>query len=230
MNRVLGLDGAGKAGWVGVIVDDDGFVDANAGPLRSVIEWAEPVAAIGIDIPLGETPPSGRQAERAARAFVGPRRSSVFMPPPAMVLEGAPNGSPTYEAANRQLAASGHPKVSRQAWALRALIVEAALIANDDPRMIEVHPEVSFRAMHGEPLQWSKKTWNGLQLRLQLLHGRGIELPGLLETAGRAQTDDVVDAAAVAWSAHRHATGRSQALPATTTETDRHGRRLAIWY
>ena len=42
-------------------------------------------------------------------------------------------------------------------------------------------------------------------------------------------TDDVFDAAAAAWSAHRIATGTAQCLP-TAPEHDAHGRPVAIRY
>lgn len=40
--RVVGFDGAGKYGWVGVLLDDLGFVDARIGHLREVLGVVPP--------------------------------------------------------------------------------------------------------------------------------------------------------------------------------------------
>ena len=119
--------------------------------------------------------------------------------------------------------------MSRQAWALGTRVLEADVVAQSDDRVIEIHPEVSFRALQGTDVKWPKKTWNGQMLRRQLLAGAGIEIPDELGDAGGVPADDVLDAAVVAWSARRYVCGEALALP-TTTELDDTGRRLAIWY
>jgi hypothetical protein len=60
-----------------------------------------------------------------------------------------------------------------------------------------------------------------------LLRGRGIELPEL-DAAATAPLDDVLDATAAGWSAHRIARGEAQSLPDLPEFVD--GRRGAIWY
>ncbi len=222
--RALGVDAAGASGWVGVVVDDGGFVQSSIGSLTEVIESAEPIAVIGVDIPIGNLPGGGRLADREARAFVGPRGSSVFNAPPLESLAGD-----SYAEVNRRLEATGHPKMSRQAWALGKRVTETDGVARSDHRIIEVHPEVSFRALAGIDVRWSKKTWNGQTLRRALLAGAGIEIPDELGNAGGVLADDVLDAAVVGWSARRYARGEALALP-TSTEVDDTGRRLAIWY
>jgi hypothetical protein len=71
-------------------------------------------------------------------------------------------------------------------------------IASRDGRVVEIHPEVSYRAMAGQPLEYSKKSWNGTSLRRLLLAQHGIVLPEDLGKAGLAPLDDVLDAAAAA--------------------------------
>ena len=83
--------------------------------------------------------------------------------------------------------------------------------------------------MNGGPLSWSKACWNGLHERQGLLLAEGIEIPGYLDMAGAAEPDDVLDAAAAAWSAHRVATGQAKTLPETPLN-DGGGRPVAIWY
>lgn len=123
----------------------------------------------------------------------------------------------------------GQPRMSRQTWALRPKVIETEAAARSDQRVIEVHPVVSFRALGDRDVEWPKKTWNGQLRRRRLLSDAGIDLPDDLGPAGRVPADDVLDAAAAAWSARRHALGQAVAIP-ETEEVDRHGRRLAIWY
>ena len=75
-------------------------------------------------------------------------------------------------------------------------ILEVDPIAAKDDRIIETHPEVCFRAMKGEPLAYSKKTWNGQGERRSLIADAGIDLPQHLPDAGKVPPDDVLDAAA----------------------------------
>ena len=221
--RVLGVDAAGKYGWVGVVVDDEGFVGARTGSLPELIGWAEPVAVIGVDIPIGDVAGGVRRADVEARRFGGPRGASVFAAPPAEAL-----GAPSYAEANATLRTLGVPMLSRQAWALVPKMAETAAVAALDPRVVEVHPEVSFRALAGEPLRWSKKSWNGLLLRRRLLAEADIVLPDVIAEVQGAVADDVVDAAVVAWSARRIAAGTASTLPDPPEDSD--GRAVAIWY
>lgn len=79
-----------------------------------------------------------------------------------------------------------------------------------------------------EPLP-SKKTWNGIALRLRLLEGAGIAVGVPLREVGKASADDVLDAAVAAWSAKRIAGGEAKSLP-ENAERDERGRQMAIWY
>jgi predicted RNase H-like nuclease len=92
--RVTGVD-ACRRGWVAVSLDGP---DA-AGPLRvGTIRVHETLAGVldghrarvvGIDMPLGLLGSGWREADRAARRRLGPRRSSVFAIPPVAVWEQA---------------------------------------------------------------------------------------------------------------------------------------------
>jgi predicted RNase H-like nuclease len=220
--RAVGIDAAGKHGWVGVVLGPDGVQGARLGSLREIIGWAEPVEVIGVDIPIGHVAGRSRRADVEARRFVGPRSSSVFAAPPAAVL-----GATSYSEANEMLTAMAAPRLSRQAWALVPKMVEAAAIADTDPRVFEVHPEVSFCELAGECLAWSKKSWNGLLLRRRLLAEAGIVFPDVIPDVAGAAADDIVDAAAVAWSARRIAAGTARTLPVPPEEHA--GRQVAIW-
>lgn len=182
---------------------------------------------LALDIPIG-LPTDGadypRPSELEARIFIGPRRSSVFPAPLRLVYDES-----NYSAANalhRELIGKG---ISRQTWALRAKILEAESFVTDNPNTIEVHPEVCFRAMKGEPLDVSKKSWNGQMERRALLANKGIDLPGQLdELAGKVPPDDLLDAAAAAWTAWRCAKGRGMVLSGSDSEFSIKDRGL-IW-
>ncbi len=81
--------------------------------------------------------------------------------------------------------------------------------------------------MAGAPLTSSKKTREGLGERRTLLTARGVEIADVRVKGTRP--DDVLDAAAVAWSAHRVATGVAVSLP-DPPERDAEGRPVAVWY
>ncbi len=95
-----------------------------------------------------------------------------------------------------------------------------------DARVIEVHPEVSFRALMGEPIQWSKASWNGLRIRQRALAQAEISIPKELGDVGGIPPADIFDAAVAAWSARRYAEGSAASLP----EGSRNGVREVIWY
>jgi predicted RNase H-like nuclease len=116
--------------------------------------------------------------------------------------------------------------MSKQSYAIGAGIFEVDAALQD--RVYEVHPEVCFAAMKGEPLPYSKRSWNGLMERRRLLAGVGIEIPDDLAGPGAIPPADVLDAAAVAWSAQRIATGLAKALPESPPAHS--GRPVAIWY
>lgn len=99
-----------------------------------------------------------------------------------------------------------------------------------DGRIHEVHPEVSFHALAGGvPPAYAKKTWRGQNLRRSLLAEAGLVLPEELGEADRIPVDDVLDAAAAAWSAHRIALGTANRLP-EVPEPDAEGRLVDIRY
>jgi predicted RNase H-like nuclease/predicted enzyme related to lactoylglutathione lyase len=170
---------------------------------------------IGVDLPIGIPENSPRPADLAARRFVGPRASSVFATPLRRILEAE-----TYEQARLVATELTGKSISAQAYALRRRILELDEYAIDDARVIEVHPEVSFRELAHGPLV-SKHRTDGLVQRRVLLQQSGIDVPA---SAPRVAEPDLLDATVVAWSAARYA--RGEALPLPVGHVDRIG---AIW-
>jgi predicted RNase H-like nuclease len=190
----------------------------------------DPARIVGIDMPLGLLESGWREADRAgprparAQAELGLRD-----PAPAVWAEMS------YPAANqlcRELTGQGF---SVQAWGLRAKLLEANqyLEACEHP-MYEVHPELAFGAMAGAPLDYSKHTAAGRELRRELLARAGIVLPASSSGnvpcgTGSPPVTDTLDAAAVAWSAGRIAAGQAVILP-DRPQRDSRGRQITIRY
>lgn len=225
MSTVLGIDGW-KKGWVGVELRDGRFVAAHVDvTLRGLVAAVPGAMAIGVDIPLGLLDSEVRASDLAARRRLGARSSSLFMMPPRPVFDATDHAAAT--AAATALTGRG---ISIQAWGLRAKFLEAEALHDQSAlSLYEVHPELSFHEMGLLATDGRKKSWRGQRARLRILAGHGIDIP---EDLGRAvavvPADDVLDAAAAAWSAHRIATGTAFSLP-DPPELDARGRQLAIW-
>ncbi len=225
--RVLGVD-ACRAGWLAIAWSGreiQAYVHADIGSIATLAAADGPVEVIGIDIPIGLADSTIRQADLLARKAAGARWASVFVTPvrPALAIENHQQAS----ALNRQLTGSG---ISRQAFNLRDKIRQV-----DDwlPRapcpVVEVHPELAFGELAGAPLTDSKATWAGAVRRRRLLADAGIEVRGELGLTGRqAGVDDVLDAAAVAWTAARVARGAARCVP-DPPERFSDGIACAIW-
>jgi len=224
--RVTGVDACGR-GWVAVSLEAAGplvaaWTDASLDALLAPGPGPGGAVIVGIDMPLGLLERGWREADRAARGLLGPRRSSVFAIPPRAVWREA-----SYPAASercRELTGQGF---SVQAWGLRAKLLEANQYRETCGHpLYEVHPELAFAAMAGQPLADSKHTAPGRQLRGRLLVRAGIEIPAGVPAGLMA---DMLDAAAVAWSARRIAAGHAVIIPGEP-QHDRQGREITIRY
>jgi predicted RNase H-like nuclease len=209
MTTVTGVDAAAGE-WLAVVLVDGHYEGADLRPaVADILRLHPSIEKVAVDIPIGLPLNTVRPADIEARQFVGSARSaSVFFAPPRAVLEARP-----YEAAVEESRRRVGPGISRQAYSLRDRIFEVASLAETDDRLVEVHPEVSFRALNGAPLRFSKHTWNGVAERRTLLASVGILIPDEMPEGGRVAPDDVVDAAVAAWSALRVLEGRSRTLP-----------------
>lgn len=177
------------------------------------------LVAVGLDMPIG-LPDAGRRAcDDLTRARLGPRRSSVFPTPPRPVLGSADHA----EALRRSRAIDGRG-ISIQAFNLLPKIaeVDAAIDPDLAEAVVEVHPESAFAELAGAPLLTTKRTAEGRAARLALLAGPFPDSTALLTTLPRgAAADDVLDAAAAAWSTRRWAAGAALVLGDGTV--DGHG-------
>jgi predicted RNase H-like nuclease len=191
-DAVLGVDGC-PGGWVGALVEGS-QVSWYVGTLADLLRL--PAAVVAADIPLALPVDGTRRAcEVAARERLGSQRSSVFFAPPVAVLAARSHAEAT--ALSRQAGSVG---VSIQTWNIVPKIREA--LACGDPRLVEAHPELSFRAMGA--VTASKKTDAGQAERRALL-GQPV-LPGV------APAEDCLDALACAWTARRWLRGSAEVL------------------
>jgi predicted RNase H-like nuclease len=224
--RVLGVDGC-RDGWVGVAPDADVPRAYAAADLRGLIRRAEqdgPLTRVAVDIPVGLLDAGWRQADVLAAAALGARRASVFRTPVRAALE-----APDHETGVRVSRGASGGGFSIQAWGLRTKVLEVdRLVRGGEERVFEVHPELAFTAMAGNPPRHPKKTWAGQRERLALLEAAGLRLDALVGDPGTAGPDDVVDAAAAAWTGRRLTAGLAVSLP-DPPEPAPYGLLAAIW-
>lgn len=220
---VTGVD-ACPGGWVAVTLAG---APGTAAPAVSVTVanalGALPLDGVtGIDMPLGLLAEGWRTADVLARRALGRRGSCVFAIPPRPVWE-----QPCYADANRLCREIAGRGMSAQAWGLRGKLLEADLFRRAPSlALYEVHPELSFAALAGAPLADSKHTAAGRAIRRALLAAAGVLLPPGVPGAAE---DDLLDAAAVAWSARRIAAGTAVTLTDPAQRAD-DGAEIAIRY
>jgi predicted RNase H-like nuclease len=229
---VCGVDGC-RAGWVAVTGEAAGdglllremtvharFVD--------VLAAGAACEAIAVDMPIGLSDSGPREADVLARRRLGrPGSSSVFPAPVRCVLATADY----LEACSASFAACGR-RLSRQTFNILPRIreVDACLGPADQARVIEAHPEVTFRALNAwRALAAGKRKPAGAAERARLLRTVYNAAPQAWLVPAGAARDDLYDAAAIAWTARRHARGEARRLPAQAA-LDARGLRMEIVY
>ncbi len=239
---IVGVDGC-PAGWLAVrhaLGEPQSSTFEIHKTFAGLLEACSPFAALAVDIPIGipsHIGPGGRLADRAARAVLGARQSSVF----AIPSRRAVTSTDYRNACQAALETSDPPrKVSKQAFNIFPKIreVDAVMTPKLQATIVECHPEVAFWAMNGnQPLSEPKKVKSrpygpGLELRRNLLASAGFRpefLAGLGLPAKIAGADDLLDACATAWTAARLACGTASRFP-TDPATDEKGLRMEIVY
>ena len=195
--------------------------------------WAEArshgLLAVGVDMPIGLPGQDLRRSDIEARELLGPRRSSLFWTPPLCTLSAA-----DHPEANRLSRENTDRGLSIQAFHLlprvrevRAVLTPEDLSAKARPQAAEVHPETSFAVLAGQPMSVSKRQPAGQAERMVALAPEfdnfGTAPPSLPGTS----LDDLLDAAAAAWTARRMAA--STAMTLGPEELDATGYPMAIW-
>ena len=217
---VLGVDGW-RGAWVAARLDGRS-VTLSVLPDAASVLAVDDVDVIGIDMPIGLADDGARACDVAARRRLPGAASSVFPAPVRPVLR-----TTTYdEAREASLAAAGR-SLSMQTFALVPAIrsLDDALGDPPDPRVHEVHPEVSFRSLDDRVTD-RKSSGSGLAQRLRALGAVMDVLDALAQDRAGVPVVDALDACAAAWSARRIADGRGECVG--DGATDSRGRPMRI--
>ncbi len=233
---VAGADGCRK-GWVvftvfGVSTTSEApYPDTSVRVERNLAQMLrdrpEGLVSIGIDIPIGliDRP---RECDLKARELLGKPRSNSVFPAPCRAALSASSYSEGSEI-NRKKTGK---KLTLQSWGIIPKIeqVDNALRGCAQGWAFEVHPELCFWAMNQRtPMGHSKKKSAGKLERANLLVQSFPSLHHHLTTKDSGvAADDLLDAAAAAWTALRHYQGKSRFLG--TTSRDAEGLSMKIHY
>lgn len=239
MACVVGVDGY-RHGWVAVPVDLDRGLLSPRGftSFQELIASFEFASAICVDIPIGLGSGQARVCDRLARKMLRHRHVTVFTPPARRLIEelfeeNAP--LPEYVEVNsrsKQIASQG---ISQQAYRICPKIAEVDRVVTPalQRRIIEVHPEVSFCALVGQPIDVKKDNLEGYEVRRNLLIANTRWRVWTRAQAGSmvigAAPDDLLDAAVAAWTATKVLGGRETRLT-SKSERDSRGLRMEIVY
>lgn len=228
--RVVGIDGC-KHGWIAVSWDSEAktLTPSVHVSFPEVLAAHKDAAVIAVDIPIGLNR-GPRQCDVEARKLLKWKHPAVFPAPDPRLVHAATYGEASV--LSRELTGKG---LSVQTFALFPKIadVNEAMTPEMQGRIFEVHPEVSFWAMAGEPMRHPKRKAEGIEeRRRQLQKALGIDIWTRAEAAHLvkpAKADDVLDAIAAAWTAQRLIEGEAVHLPAEP-EVDERGLRMEIVY
>jgi predicted RNase H-like nuclease len=225
---VAGIDGC-RGGWIAFKVDLTAHVTSvEAVDVSAWLRERPPdLTCVGIDVAIGllECP---RACDIAARKLLGqPRGTSVFAAPCRAALAAESHAESS--AINRQKTARG---LSQQAWGIIPKIkqVDDAITSDRQRWALEVHPEVCFWALNQRrPMKHNKKTKEGISERIVLLRRVFPEIENHLANRPRGVgSDDLLDAAAAAWTALRWHGKESERV--CTPELDERGLAITICY
>jgi predicted RNase H-like nuclease len=225
---LAGIDGW-RGGWVSFTVDLASLITSvELIDLPSILRnKPNDLAILAIDVPVGLLDCS-RACDKAARKLLGrPRGTSVFAAPCWASLSAKNHAAAS--ATNLRITGRG---LSQQTWGIASKIkqVDDAITPGCQKWVFEVHPEVCFWALAGErPMAHRKKTKAGVKERLDLLRSAFPEIERHLQNRpASVGKDDLLDAAAAAWTALRLCKGEGRRV--CEPERDANGFEAAIWY
>jgi predicted RNase H-like nuclease len=220
MPEVAGVDGV-PTGWVVARVAPDRVRWCVVPDAAAVLAATAGCAAVGVDIPLGlPAGPAPRACDVATARRLGRARSSVFPAPPRPVLAAATHA----EACALARGLTGRA-ISLQTFHIGAKIRDWDAVEDLPAHVVEVHPELSLRALAPGIAFAPKKTARGTGQRIAALARWLDAATALADLPPGVRLDDVLDALAAAWSAARWARGEAEVVGA---ETDDRGRPMRV--
>lgn len=207
---VLGV-GPTRSGWLGAVLDPTGHGTPHlitASSLPELLAQAGEVTVVAITVPMGLPDEGRREADVQTRRFLGDQGSSVLTTPVRDAVYAV-----SHSEANSFNRAAGGAGVSSEAWDLRRRIQELdAWLRQDLPALVvETHPEAAFATLAGAPVSSRRRSGEGSTERRSLLATGGVYVP--TSAPHGIGTDDLLDACAAAWSAHRVKNGEATTFP-----------------
>ena len=219
---VLGVDGW-RGRWVGALLDGRTVTLHALADVAAVLAVPD-VDLIAIDMPIGLSEDGVRACDVEARRRLRLAGSSVFPTPVRAVL-----ATDDYAEARRLSRQATDPPRAPSAQAFQLVKAIRALddALGDPPleHVVEVHPELAFRAL--DPAVRDRKgSARGTIQRLRALREVMDVEEALAEAPSAVPVVDALDACAAAWSARRLANGRGECVGDGTR--DARGRPMRI--
>lgn len=218
---VLGVDGW-RGRWVGALLTGRTVELLVLDDVAAALAVPD-VDLIAIDMPIGLSESGRRICDDDARTRLGRAGSSVFPAPLRPVLRAVDY----VDACRISIDASGKA-LSKQAWNLTPAIRQLDDALGDAPsqRVVEVHPELAFRALSSGTVSDPKVTARGTMQRFAALRAVMDVEQALTDAPRLVPMVDALDACAAAWSAQRISEGRGECVGDGTT--DSRGRPMRI--
>jgi predicted RNase H-like nuclease len=208
--RVAGVDGF-RGRWVIAVVDSGRVTWDLADGVREVLDATEDCAAVAVDVPMGLDDALPRACDRQAKKLLGRAGAAVFPAPLRPYLYAGSHAEAVRIAHDK-----GFPGPSIQLWNITPGIRDWDEVLAADPslqdRIVEAHPEVSFRHLRGGSFA-RKVTARGVGDRLAALRPWVDAATALQTVPDGPGPDDALDALACAWSARRWAAESAVTLP-----------------
>jgi predicted RNase H-like nuclease len=203
---VLGVDGW-RGRWVGALLTGRRVTLLDLADVPAVLAVPD-VAVVGIDMPIGLSDDGVRACDVQARKKLGRAGSSVFPAPVRPVVRAN-----TYDEARSLSLAAARRSLSVQTFGLVPAVrsLDDALGDPPNPRVHEVHPELSFRALDSRVTD-RKASVPGVAQRIRALETAMDVLDALAASAAWMPMVDALDACAAAWSAQRIADGQAEVV------------------
>jgi len=189
---------------------------------------ASELNALAVDVPIGlverKKISGGRRCEIEVRSHLGEPRRHSFFPSPVQAALFADSFREA-SAIQAQNSANGRG-ICLQTFALFMGIrdVREWVKSGKRPVPVEAHAELSFNEMAGRPTIDGRSTEDGGIERMNLLRRHGIA-----NLKGEPPPRGVLDAAALAWTARRVATGEALPLPTGDPDRDCDGIPMVVW-
>ncbi len=215
---VCGIDGC-RAGWFAVFLHDSGWKTAVYPDLKTF--WddkGQAVSSVLIDIPIGyPSGPDERNCDRAARAALGRRASSIFRVPCREALY-----CQTYHEANMISRLHTGKGLSRQTFNIMPKMREADQLFKAFPSAKKVcresHPELCFVTISANNIVHGKASESGFRERCEILASISAKAMQIVEHSLKnylrkdVARDDIADALVLAICAQSSLT---KSLPET---------------